>query len=376
VTLHFSALGTEWYVKSCTALWLAAFSWFIGPALYNPLAFSYKDVLEDIRTWGHWIRSEKFQAWLLGQEASSDKGDLNHNNWYSWLNVEPTVLKLVLALYHFLLYATLGGAILLRMRLIEHTSTATYVLPSEGLQWILIILVLLALLYAAKVKREAIVSLVGFVVIMLVLILAYHQGPVTILWLVALLAYSICQALHALLQIALVFWVYAAPIKRVRVSAFIPSSSDMLLLPRQNALLMLPIVTTIARLHARSIAITWFTITAILACICSVPLVVLSLFMFVYLASRLLSVGIDATGEYATVALALILVYLTATFVRLGGIHLLGSASQSTSRYSVSPAKYLLFSLNIGTLHNWLLMNLGAARTLAERAAHVDKAGM
>merc|ERR1711871_56681 len=85
VTLQFSALGTEWYVKSCTALWLSAFSWFIGPALYNPLAFSYKDVLEDIRTWGHWIRSEKFQTWLLGQAASSDQGDLNHNNWYSWL---------------------------------------------------------------------------------------------------------------------------------------------------------------------------------------------------------------------------------------------------------------------------------------------------
>lgn len=53
----------------------------------------------------------------------------------------------------------------------------------------------------------------------------------------------------------------AATIVAARLRHFrgIPPLPQMLLLPRQNGLLMLPIITTVARLHARSIAIMWFT---------------------------------------------------------------------------------------------------------------------
>ena len=229
VFLEFSALGSNFYIQSGLVLWLAALSWFLGPALYNPLAFSYKDVLNDITTWGHWLRSEAFQTWLFGQEASSEKGDLNHNNWYSWLNMEPTVLKVILAAYHSLLYGTLSIAITLRLQLIVSTETGSYKLPAEGLQWILILMLLAALLYAAKVKREAVISLVGFVFIALVGLLVYRQGIFNILWKILLLAYIFCQALQGLLQLALVFWAYAAPIKGVRATALIPSSSQVCL---------------------------------------------------------------------------------------------------------------------------------------------------
>lgn len=42
-------------------------------------------------------------------------------------------------------------------------------------------------------------------------------------------------------------------------------------------------------------------------------------------------------------------------------LHLPGS--KIASRYSVSQVKYLLFSLNLGALHNWLLSNNREART-------------
>ena len=81
----------------------------LAPALYNPSAFSLERVRRDHAEWTAWLSSAAFEDVLFGQKAGAvSSGDLNHNNWYSWLNVEPPLLKLLHALFRLAIYGSIG----------------------------------------------------------------------------------------------------------------------------------------------------------------------------------------------------------------------------------------------------------------------------
>ena len=165
ITLRYSAMGQEWYNKSCLSLWIATFSWFLGPAIYNPFGFSYKEGRLDIERWSQWMRSGAFDDWFYGQKASASTGDLNHNNWFSWLNAEPTLAKTFMSVLNLFLYGTMSFSIGLRLQLITTTEQKHYlILHHEGLQWFIIFCFLAFLLFAARVKRTVIRSIFVFVV--------------------------------------------------------------------------------------------------------------------------------------------------------------------------------------------------------------------
>ena len=69
ITLRYSAMGQEWYNQSCVSLWLVTLSWFLGPGIYNPFAFSYSDLQEDMKLWSVWMRSDAFEDWFYGQKV-------------------------------------------------------------------------------------------------------------------------------------------------------------------------------------------------------------------------------------------------------------------------------------------------------------------
>ena len=68
---------------------------------------------------------------------------------------------------------------------------------------------------------------------------------------------------------------------------------------------------------------------ALFTCICAVPLVILALFMFVYLFAMLLSNGFTTAAQPTQIALYFVLIYLSAAFVRLGGLNLPGTGRLS-----------------------------------------------
>ena len=76
---------------------------------------------QDLKRWSQWLRSDAFEDWFYGQKASASTGDLSHNNWFSWLNAEPTLSKTLGSLWGLVLYGCISLAIALRIELVTTT---------------------------------------------------------------------------------------------------------------------------------------------------------------------------------------------------------------------------------------------------------------
>ncbi|ETW06376.1 hypothetical protein H310_02652 [Aphanomyces invadans] len=67
LVLYYAYTHTTQYVALTWSLWLVVFSWTWSPFWFNPLAFEWSDVLEDIKMWMQWMRGEggnANQSWL------------------------------------------------------------------------------------------------------------------------------------------------------------------------------------------------------------------------------------------------------------------------------------------------------------------------
>ena len=152
----------------------------------------------------------------------------------------------------------------------------------------------------------------------------------------------------------------------------LPPSRSMLVLPRQMPLLTWGPVKSVAKIHAWTIAILFFLNTGFLSVVCAIPLAALAffLFLFVVVSSLLSQAGLVAheVNGWLLIFLSIIIVMTSAAFVSLNGLQNLntrdGRLGATFSRF-----QYVLVSLNVGTLHNWLLMNQGVARYMAEKSA-------
>ncbi|RHZ03156.1 hypothetical protein DYB26_015478, partial [Aphanomyces astaci] len=67
LALYYVYTQTTQYVALTWSLWLVVFSWTCSPFWFNPLAFEWSDVLEDIKIWVQWMRGQggnANQSWL------------------------------------------------------------------------------------------------------------------------------------------------------------------------------------------------------------------------------------------------------------------------------------------------------------------------
>jgi len=373
---RYSAMGGEFYFQSTISLWVATIAWLFGPAIYNPFAFTYKDIFSDLQGFSLWMRSEAFDDWFYGQQASASTGDLSHNNWFSWLNAEPTLAKTCMSLFNLVLYFTICGAIGLRLEIMTGNEPS-HMISVHGEEWqnVLVVCLCILLFFAARTKFDVMASVVSFILIVILVLLVYRVGPVAAFSQVLLFVYVAGKALLAFLQLCLVIWQLAAPISSVMIDTQCesidasPSSRSMLMLPRQIPFLTWGPVLAIAKLHAWLIALVYFACAIAFSVICAIPLSILSLFLFVYVVQTTLysSLYQSELNSSLLVMLSLLVISTSAAFVSLNGLQT--SGPRGRYRAAFSQFQYVLVTLNLGSLHNWLLMNRAVAHHMAERAA-------
>jgi callose synthase len=73
--LYFLFTVGEQYVSMTWSLWLVVASWYLSPFWFNPLAFEWSDVVEDLAVWMRWMRgdggnaNQSWEAWFKEENA-------------------------------------------------------------------------------------------------------------------------------------------------------------------------------------------------------------------------------------------------------------------------------------------------------------------
>ena len=111
----YSGLSSADKASMTVALWVTAVSWGFAPAMYNPHAFSLKELLADWSSWHSWLLSADFDDWFYGQKAGASVGELGQNNWYMHLNAESAARRLLKGLGAFAFWGGLLASLLLEV---------------------------------------------------------------------------------------------------------------------------------------------------------------------------------------------------------------------------------------------------------------------
>ncbi|TYZ59537.1 hypothetical protein PybrP1_003455 [[Pythium] brassicae (nom. inval.)] len=75
LTIYFVFTVGEQYFAMTWSLWLVVLSWCFSPFWFNPLAFEWSDVVEDLRDWFKWMRgdggnaNQSWEAWFKEENA-------------------------------------------------------------------------------------------------------------------------------------------------------------------------------------------------------------------------------------------------------------------------------------------------------------------
>jgi len=371
VTWRFSALGSSFYVQATLSLWLSAFSWLFAPALNNPFAFTLSGLYQDRQEWAAWLYSEGFEDWFYGQKSGATLGELNQNNWYSWLNAEPFQLRLGHAVAKLAIYGTI--TLLMLQQLIYVPAISIYQFGSGiAIQWQVlgVLLVLLFLCYGARVEPGLLSAYLFYIGLVLLLLPLFIQADSIFdgVHAAVLVLYSFGKLLLALLELLLLayasipLWSDSARVASVVSSE--RSSRGNLLLPRSVGLLSawsLPL--SVARVHAELLGTLFLLVSAFITLVLSLPLsAVGAMLVFVFLTA----LATEQTSAAPTVFLVTVCSFL---LVFALWMMLSGHAPRKRTRAAYSVSRFQFLTLRLNALHNWLLMNRAVARNLAERAA-------
>jgi hypothetical protein len=380
ITARFNALGGDFYLKSTLALWVTAISWLLSPAIYNPFAFTLSGVKADLQEWTKWVHGEGFEDFFYGQKADSASGELNQNNWYSWLNAEPTGLKLCHSIAKLLIYGSITLLILRRVLYVPIIGVGSLSSAHGSLQVLAAASILLLMLYASRVDRGILRLLACYaflIFILLSILLLSHWAVLDTMFSLSLCIYTLGKAACSLLELVLIacaavpLWSdswRSMPIKGAQSR----SSSANLLLPRRCDLLAWAMPLSVGRLHAELQGAIFLCASAILSGLLSLPISVIVL--------GLLLVGIDHVAKILVGSTALAdmqgLGY-TAILLLLfcsAWVSLSGPRPRQRTKSVFSTLHFQLLTLRLHSLHDWLLMNGKLARSLAERAAQTKEA--
>jgi len=376
ITARFSALGNGFYFRSTVSLWLVACSWLLAPALNNPFAFTVTGLQADRAEWTAWLHSEAFEDWFFGQKAGLATGELNQNNWYSWLNAEPTHLKLLHAIARLFIYGTI--AILAVMRSVYSPVVEVDAIRIQSSQWwielVEVVLFLCVALYASRLDRGVLRTLLFYVILIFVILPFFvldDWNLLDVLFLLALCLYVIGKAASAALELLILagaaspLWSgswYATPSAS---SIHRRSSAANVFLPRRIGLLASTITISVGRFYAELQGFIFLGLSLLLTAILTLPLsIVTALVILIAIWLLLSSLNSDSSQAVAGVWFLVIGLLLGVLWM---GLSCHKPRQRRKAAYSVD--RFQLKALRLNSLHDWLLMNVNVARNLAERAA-------
>ena len=382
IFMRFNALGDTFYWKSALSLWIAAVSWLFAPAIYNPFAFTLAGVRADMREWTNWLHSEKFDDFFYGQKAEAMTGELNQNNWYSWMNVEPLGHRIIHSVARLFIYGTICLLILRRTIYMPSVSVGTLSSAHPMLEGVSALCLLGLILYASRVDRGIVRLLLCYFIILFVFIAALvlsHFDIVGAMWSLSLCLYTLGKASLAFLELCIIVgaavplwsddW-RAAPFKTTSQRA----SSANLLLPRRCTFLAsssLPL--SIARLHAELLGLIFMGLSALIAGILTLPLSVVIGGLLLVTTGHLAGVLVDSGETGVTLSSFGMTVLLLIMFCALWA-SLSGHKPRERKKSLFSVIHFQLATIRLNSLHDWLIMNVSLARCMAERAAQTKQA--
>ena len=379
----YSALGNQFYINATQSLWLVVVGWLFAPALYNPFSFSLAEIRRDFREWTTFLRSTAFDDFHYGQKAGAVDGDLKQNNWYSWLNVEPTHLKLLHALFRLVIYYCLFYVILMRITYVPSLQVDQRTVEDRWAQAFAAVALVILFAAASRVEQAVLQLSLVYVVFGIVVASVLVQTPNVMAASIPLFLalYCLGKTLGATLELLLLCW---SAIPDGTALGKPVASQDKLLLPRTCHLLAWRGVLMVARLHAELQAGIFFGVSAALAVVLSIPLALLVLLLLIGLTVTLLSgnnaidleAGLesvmgDADAQQAdSGASATLLTVLKALAVLLLAVAALVVLGKSRRRlHAQHHWRFQLLTLSLNSVHHWLLMSAGVSSFLAETAA-------
>ena len=401
---RFNALGGAFYESATFSMYLVAISWFFAPAINNPFGFTLSGIKDDSAEWSAWLHSEGFDDYFYGQKAGASSGELNQNNWFSWLNREPTGLKLIHAIARIAIYGVIAILILAHAVFVPSVEVDALMGTNGTLQAVTIVLLAILLIYAARVDRGLLRAFFMYAIIILLFVATLvfsGWSVVDTIWLLVLASYTGTKALLAVLELILIvlsavpMWSDTWRVSPMNASST-PSSTAGVLLPRRVPLLATGIPLSFARLNAELQGFIFLMVSALIACFLALPIsVVVALLSCIggyYLiiafihggsfsivqplgASALVTSVVDASTqgiESSTQATSLYTgIYVLILAVLLGSAWacLSGHKPRKRKRAPYNVLRFQLLTLRLNSLHDWLLMNNVVARNLAERAA-------
>lgn len=274
VTKRYSTLGATFYINATLSLWVIMISWLFAPAIYNPFSFQLSSVKEDYTEWSEWVRSAKFEDEYFGQKAGQvQEGDMSQNNWFSWLNAEPLLLKTCHAITRLLIYGCIGVSIL--NMIVYVPDVEKYVVPTAQhvhIQIALVISMMSFIVIASRLK-PAVVKLGIFYFFLFVggaAVFVTEPNLVDTPFQLILCCYALGKATAALLELFVLAWALG-PSSAPSGSRAI-SSRARLLSPRRCPFIASRLVIGIARTRADVLALIYLGLCAALSGLLSIPL--------------------------------------------------------------------------------------------------------
>jgi len=390
VTSRFSSMGLAWYVNATGSLWVVVVGWLLAPVLYNPFAFSLTELRTDWPKWTTFLRSADFEDFYYGQKAGEATGSLMHNNWFCWLNVEPTSLKRMHAVFRLAIYGLIGLTITAQVMYLPGASGAkeSRTIQYQYLQGLMLFALSAMFAYSARIKTR-VVQLVLFLLFLgtlvaSVLIKASNLFDAAFQLLLAL--YCLGKAVAASLELCLLAWAAAPHVDSRRPQHRPIASREKLLLPRNCSLLVWRGVLACTRLHAELQALLCYSVAFALTVLLAIPLSLLIGLLLLSLTFTLTPDGSSSVGPLAVerieneanseanaavmaaaYRLGNVAMVLSVLLSAVGALVVLGGHKPRSHLYSGH--RFQLLTLNLNSVHSWLIMNASVARYLAEKDA-------
>lgn len=310
---------------------------------------------------------------------------MSQNNWFSWLNAEPLLLKTCHAITRLLIYGCIGVSIL--NMIVYVPDVEKYVVPTAQhvhIQIALVISMMSFIVIASRLK-PAVVKLGIFYFFLFVggaAVFVTEPNLVDTPFQLILCCYALGKATAALLELFVLAWALG-PSSAPSGSRAI-SSRARLLSPRRCPFIASRLVIVIARMRADVLALIYLGLCAVLSGLLSIPLsvavAVLVAIALMLLTGRLSYVHTTAAASTNAIsdtltsatAQSVIVTTLLLSCVLLAHAALGGEWPRERRRFAYSKTKFVWQTLSLNSLHNWLVMNVSVARYLAEKSAVED----
>ena len=367
---RYTLLGGDFYMRTSFTLYLVALSLMLGPALFNPFAFTLTGLQSDARVWVSWLNSSAFHEWRLGGvEQGKRSVNFIQNHWFTWLNLEPPLLRLSAALWQLALYGAIAATVGLKLvGGAAHQSTAQH----RRLQSQLVFVTIIGLLLYAAHVRLAVVRLALLYALGVFAFSSVFGGSGIDL---ILFPCACLKCSEALLKLWLLGWRFvgypASPPAAAAVTATAAksaprvASTELLVWPQSLPLLICNTTATAAKFNAMCQGVVYLGVSAIIGGMLCLPLVAIA--AFAAIASMLVlitSTVFTPQPETLMLRTGIVLSGLVPTVL---GWLLLRDRTVRRGVSALDREKSSLLQVSLGTFHHWFVMNASVARLLVDK---------